>query len=125
MDGLSPCGVRRRVGMMRDMEPFIEFPIGHPFHGEIVRRFGEIESLPLLFEYRGTTVATNLFRMHDEVGFSLADSISQCVSMGWVPALDQFVDDAFMAGWPMDRARRLVHDACNDANYTQQVNNES
>lgn len=81
----------------------------------VVIRTGEKDSPLLLFSYQGRTFATNLFRMHDQEGFSLTDSFVECRKRGWHPCIQQFVADALRAGWPRDRAERIVREAERDS----------
>lgn len=68
-----------------------------------------------LWDYGGRTLADGLFRMHDEVGFSLTDSLIECRKRGWTPCLDQFRADAIRAGWKRERAQQVIDAAIADA----------
>lgn len=78
-------------------------------------RFGAKEDAPLLFEHGGKFYATNLFKLHDTHGFPLANSLIECRVRGWHPCTQQFVSDAIRAGWPKDRAERVLRESLADS----------
>jgi hypothetical protein len=63
----------------------------------------------------GGPIFAGLFKMHDTVGFSLADSIAECRRHGCTPSLPSFVADAVLAGWPAERAIDKVIENRHDA----------
>ncbi len=73
------------------------------------------DDAPLLFQFNGVTYATNLFKLHDTHGFSLTDSMCECRRRGWFPCVGQFIADAIRAGWPRDRAERIVRESQADS----------
>lgn len=83
----------------------------------IATRFGEKSDAPLLFGHGGKMYATNLFKLHDTLGFSLADSLAECAKRGWIPCVQQFLCDALRAGWPRERAERIIKEAMADSGY--------
>lgn len=82
----------------------------------IAIRLNGKESCPLLFEYDGKIYATNLFKMHDTHGFPLSNSLVECKKYDWYPCVEQFVLDAVRAGWPKERAERVLREAIADSN---------
>lgn len=68
-----------------------------------------------VFEYNGVKFADGLFRMHDEQGFSLGDSLIQCKRLGLTPCLRQFETDARCAGWSEDKIARTLKEAQMDS----------
>lgn len=73
------------------------------------------EQMPSLFGYKGKIYASNLFKLHDTVGFPLSASLYECDKRDWYPCLAQFVCDALMSGWPKARAERIVAEAIADS----------
>lgn len=65
------------------------------------------------------TFVDGLFKMHDQEGFSLADSLMECRKRGWKPCLRQFVADALAAGWSRERAEREVQNAKADSGWEE------
>lgn len=59
--------------------------------------------------------ACGLFRLHDEKGFSLTDSLIECNRRGWKPCLQQFRADALRAGWSREKIEQTVSAALADA----------
>ena len=55
--------------------------------------------------------------MHDTHGFPLSESIAYCMENGAVPCLEQFVMGAIRAGWPRDRAERIVREGKADGGW--------
>lgn len=65
-----------------------------------VEMVSRLVSGPLrIFEYHGQVVCDGLFKLHDQMGFSLSDALIECRRRGWIPAIKQFVLDAMQAGW--------------------------
>jgi hypothetical protein len=61
------------------------------------------------------TYASGLFRLHDEQGFSLTDSLVACRERNWKPCVSQFKADALLAGWSREKIEQVVTAATNDA----------
>lgn len=73
------------------------------------------DSLLKLWEYNGTVWASGLFKLHDQVGFSLTDSLIECQRRGWKPCLNDFRAEARRAGWEPERIDRTIESAISDA----------
>lgn len=94
------------------------------FLGEQVQSPGHPDDCFLLFRREnGDIYATQLFKMHDTMGFPLVYSILECRKRGWIPCLEQFVVDAARA-WTNEqtswanasaKARKIVDEAVRDA----------
>ncbi len=61
-----------------------------------------------LWEYKGVIYASKLFRMHDQIGFSLTDSLIECKKRGMVPCLGEFRADALRAGWSVQKIEQVI-----------------
>ncbi len=68
-----------------------------------------------ILEYNGVKFCDGLFRMHDERGFSLTDSLIQCKERGLTPCISQFRSDAKSAGWTDDKIERTILEAQRDS----------
>lgn len=68
-----------------------------------------------ILEYSGVRFCDGLFRMHDEQGFSLTDSLQQCKRLGLVPCIHQFEAEALAAGWSREKVERTIKEAMTDA----------
>lgn len=77
----------------------------------VATRLGPKDKLPRLIEYRGAIMCDGLFRLHDERGLPLVVMLDECRKRGWKPCLQQFVADAIKAGWPRERAERVIAEA--------------
>ncbi len=71
--------------------------------------------LVLWRHHRHGAWATGLFRLHDEIGLSLADSLIECKKRGWQPCLGQFRADALKAGWASATIDQMISVAIADA----------
>jgi hypothetical protein len=74
-------------------------------------------SLPLVvwFHPKHGKYPDGLFAMHDQEGFSLADSLIQCNRLGWEPCLGQFRADALRAGWSRAKIEQVISGALADS----------
>jgi len=80
--------------------------------------WGKSEAVPLVlwFHARYGVYACGLFRMHDEVGFSLSDSLIECKKRKYRPCLAQFRADAIRAGWGDSQIELTISNAVLAAN---------
>ena len=88
-----------------------------PLHNSIgiaLATQGGIPPLKLWY-YNDRTYVSGLFKMHDEQGFSLADSLIQSEKHDLIPCLKDFKVDALRAGWSMDKIDRTIEEALNDS----------
>ena len=67
-----------------------------------------------IWKWRGQLMVDGLFRMHDEKGFSLTDSLIECKKRNLIPCLDQFRADALKAGWSNDKIDRVIGESSSD-----------
>ena len=68
-----------------------------------------------LWEHGGKVYAAGLFKLMDQEGFSLADSLIECKKRGWYPCLDQFRGDALRAGWSREKIDQVIKSAIADS----------
>jgi hypothetical protein len=85
--------------------------------GATARRIPTGQSPITLHEHNGQIYASGLFRLHDEIGFPLSASISECRKRGWIPCISDFADHAARNGWTTETISRTINDATNDASY--------
>lgn len=60
-----------------------------------------------------------LFKLHDQAGFSLTDSLMECAKRQWRPDWHDWYISAHASGWPFDRTRRVVEQAIADSMWPQ------
>src|SRR5271170_7393597 len=68
-----------------------------------------------IWSYGGKLYASGLFKMADQEGFSLCDSIVQCRERGIIPCLGDFRAEAIKAGWARDKIDEIIKSALADA----------
>lgn len=73
------------------------------------------DSILRIWEYNGVRWASGLFRLHDQEGFQLADSLIECKRRGLRPCLLDFHAEALRAGWESDHINRVIESAVADA----------
>jgi hypothetical protein len=72
-----------------------------------------------VWEHGGKKYCSGLFRMHDEKGFSLTDSLIECQKRGWVPCLLEFRAEALRAGWSREKISGFLQEAAADSGYLE------
>ncbi len=60
-----------------------------------------------------------LFKLHDEKGFPVADSLDFLKKQKMVVDWNGFIDSAFDHGWKPDKIYRTIKFACEDARYNK------
>lgn len=79
----------------------------------------QLKKSPLiLWKYKNHIIADGLFRLHDELGFSLTCSLIECSKYNLTPAIEQFKVDAILAGWSMEKINQTVDHALVDSIYS-------
>ena len=63
----------------------------------------------------GKPVMGGLFELFDTHGFPLSDAITYLKSNGVTPGLHDFLVSAQRHGWPLERAKKYIRQACIDA----------
>ena len=68
-----------------------------------------------VWKYKDKLLAGGLFRLHDEKGFSLTDSLRECHKHHIIPCLDEFRRHAAIAGWSHEKIERTISEAQADS----------
>jgi hypothetical protein len=92
-------------------------PMSLVFGDSVFNRMGAKDDLPRLWEHNGVIFCDGLFRLHDERGFSLTDSLLECKRRGFRPCLMAFQLEAARAGWTREKADKVIADAKADAGW--------